>query len=215
MAKLTWLEPLLRSIMVGEHQRPNQWNPSAVSDYIIRLHASPKARAYHNLNHVKHVIQVVNELTNVYAVDIVPLTYAALFHDCIYDTQWKYAISVEAASANVWNAQARLMSVSEEMIRLVVGLILCTRTHKAYTLPQEVFIDADMAILGSSLSEYDVYRKQIREEWSHIPDDKYAAGRSNFLRETLASDRIFHTQYMFDTYEEIARMNLAYELKFI
>jgi predicted metal-dependent HD superfamily phosphohydrolase len=97
------------------------------------------------------------------------------------------------------------------------------------------FLDFDMAILGSSkegeyrathfpgvhvshnpkhtFTEYDTYKKQIREEYAHYDDTTYAQGRLKVLRLFLQIPNIFATKEFRENYELRARQNIAREIE--
>jgi len=60
---------------------------------------------------------------------------------------------------------------------------------------------------------YDMYVLQIRQEYSHIADEAYLAGRAAVLRAFLARETLFFGQEMQEAYEEQARMNIKGEIK--
>jgi 8-oxo-dGTP pyrophosphatase MutT (NUDIX family) len=74
-----------------------------------------------------------------------------------------------------------------------------------------VLFDADLAVLAADTAEYDRYAAAVREEYAHVPDDQFVAGRSAVLRRLLKR-RIFSTTVMRPR-EAAARANLLRELR--
>ena len=57
-----------------------------------------------------------------------------------------------------------------------------------------------------------VYVAAVREEYAHVPDDLFAAGRSAVLGDLLAKPHLFHTPYARASWEAAARANVEAEL---
>jgi len=89
-------------------------------------------------------------------------------------------------------------------------LILKTKTHDAGDDPDaEVFLDADLAILGANEAAYRIYAEQIRQEYAWVPESEYRTGRRQILTKFLTRPRLFH---LLTHLEEPARRNLAAEI---
>jgi predicted metal-dependent HD superfamily phosphohydrolase len=71
-----------------------------------------------------------------------------------------------------------------------------------------LFLDCDMAIVGSSPETFAAYDQAIAVEYKHVPPDAYAAGRRAFLQGLLAKPRIFLTDYFHNRLDAQARANL-------
>ena len=76
-----------------------------------------------------------------------------------------------------------------------------------------IFLDADLAILGQSDENYKLYTKQIRQEYSFFSDADYKKGRVGVLKHFLAMERIYKTEYFFNKFEKQAKLNIENELK--
>jgi len=76
----------------------------------------------------------------------------------------------------------------------------------------EIFLDLDLAVLGTSPSEYDEYAVQIRQEYIHYCWEEYAAGRRAVLNGFLAREWLYFTDHFRQRYEMQARKNLQREL---
>jgi predicted metal-dependent HD superfamily phosphohydrolase len=57
--------------------------------------------------------------------------------------------------------------------------------------------------------KFDEYERQIRSEYSWVPEDAFAKGRSAILSSILARARIYSTEFFYGKYEKSARENLA------
>ena len=75
-----------------------------------------------------------------------------------------------------------------------------------------VFLDADLKILGTEEPAYLLYTEAVRKEYAMFPDLLFNRGRKAFLKNALATLRIYRTDKFFKTYEQQARKNLQNEL---
>jgi predicted metal-dependent HD superfamily phosphohydrolase len=176
----------------------------------LQDHYTSAERHYHTLDHIQAMLNVVRELAGSDETPALPL--AVWFHDAVYDTR---ANDNEEKSA----AQARRvlpqLGVPETIVRETERLILLTKTHEpaAGDRAGQFLIDADLAILGASESEYDAYARAIRKEYAWVDEARYRTGRRAVLETFLRRPRIYRTDAMFAQREEAARRNLRREME--
>jgi predicted metal-dependent HD superfamily phosphohydrolase len=167
-------------------------------------------RYYHNLNHIYQVLRTIerfgDNLQNPIAVSL-----AAWFHDFVYDSQ---ASDNEFQSAKLAQELLTNIGVPSAMIDRIQQLILATQGHQIDISDRDkcIFLDADLAILGTDPAQYQVYQRSIRREYSWVSDSAYQVGRSQVLTNFLHRDRLYATDLLFDELESIARFNLEQEL---
>lgn len=167
-------------------------------------------RYYHNLNHIYQVLTTIerfgDKIQNPTAVSL-----AAWFHDCVYDPQ---ASDNEFQSAKLAQVLLTNVGVPLATIDRTQQLILATQGHQIDMSDRDqcIFLDADLAILGTDLAQYQAYQRSIRREYSWVSDSAYQAGRSQVLQNFLHRDRLYGTDLLFDELESIARFNLEQEL---
>ena len=77
---------------------------------------------------------------------------------------------------------------------------------------REIFLDLDLAILGTSSHEYDEYASKVRQEYCHYSSDEYRSGRKAVLKGFLARERLYFTDYFHQLYEVQARLNLERDI---
>ncbi len=167
---------------------------------IAARHAEPH-RHYHTLGHVRDVLQLVSGPAAV---------AAAWFHDIVCDPTRPDS---EDASARVAASALREVGFSVAAIDVVAQMIRATATHEPNGLPQQalLFLDADLATLGSSRERYIEYLDALRREHGFLPDDEFAARRRENIERYLTRPRIYFTELMRDRYEGQARENLSWE----
>jgi predicted metal-dependent HD superfamily phosphohydrolase len=179
-------------------------------DQLADRYAEPW-RHYHTLEHIASMIDELEKAASAVAIpNMHPLLFAAYFHDIIYDPR---AADNEERSADHADTALSLLGVPASTIAAVRAPILKTKRH--VTEPDDVagqlFLDADLAILGASASEYDRYAAQIRQEYAWVPEPAYRAGRRKVLEGFLARPQLFCTA-PFRERESVARQNLACEI---
>jgi len=166
----------------------------AVGAELLARWAEPHRR-YHTLDHLRAVLAAVDRLAHL-AADADAVRLAAWFHDAVYEGRagWDEERSAQLAEA------ARL-------VRL-------TAAHAPEPGDRDgaVLCDADLAILAAPPDGYAAYAAAVREEYRHVPDAAFAAGRAGVLSRLLAMPRLFRTPVARELWEERARANLAAEL---
>ncbi|MEJ2854977.1 MULTISPECIES: HD domain-containing protein [unclassified Saccharothrix] len=164
-------------------------------------------RAYHNADHVLAVAKDVVELAaHRTEEDRAVLTLAALAHDVVYDGR---PGEDERNSAN-W-VRERLGEAGVDP-GPVVALVLATIDHTAPDELTALLMDADLAILGADPAAYERYRRAVRAEYSHVPDDAWRTGRGQVLESLHARDPLYLTPQARARWEARAKANLAAEL---
>ena len=170
----------------------------------VREHYGELGRFYHTLDHVQNVLQTVEGVGS-YARNLNAVKLATWLHDVIYDSR---ASDNEEQSAAYAERLCEQLSIPEGT--RVAFLIRKTKTHDADgDADAQVLIDADLAILGASESDYWIYAEQIRREYSWVPEREYWSGRRRVLQSFLEKLRIFH---LLCHLEEPARCNVTAEI---
>jgi len=76
---------------------------------------------------------------------------------------------------------------------------------------ENLMIDLDLSILGSDVEEYQMYSRDMREEYCFLSDEEYNQRRVTELESYLAGE-IFATE-RFMNLEQQARSNIGVELE--
>ena len=166
----------------------------AVYRDVVTRYGEPH-RHYHTLEHIAEVLQVVDELDGGAEVE-----WAAWLHDVIYDVR---AADSEARSAGYAGEVLAQLRAPDDVIREVQRLIELSATHEVVGGDRNgaLFVEADLAILSSSLDRYDQYVRDVRREYAHVDDESWRTGRSAVLESLLRR-----------VTDERARSNVAREL---
>jgi predicted metal-dependent HD superfamily phosphohydrolase len=180
-------------------------------DLIIQAYREPH-RAYHTLNHVAQLLQLIEAYGH--EIKHIPsLQFAAFFHDVVYKPGDG---DNERNSAKIASTALSALSVPESVIADCELMTLLTRSHAdippSTTPDMLLFLDMDLSILGSSPNEYAAYCKQIRMEFKNYPELLFQQGRKKFLKSQLQRSRIYHTDLFQKRYGLQARENMLNEL---
>jgi predicted metal-dependent HD superfamily phosphohydrolase len=163
-------------------------------------------RHYHNLAHIEDCLVALARVDNLSPLDREILTAAIWWHDVVYD----------ATRADNEELSARLAEqhVRPDLRQEVGRLIRLTKTHDVQ--PDDrlgaILISIDLSILGAEPARYDAYAAAIRQEFIHVPEADYRAGRAKVLGRFAARPVIFPDAAFAARYDRQARENLAREL---
>ena len=166
-----------------------------------------KGRYYHNLGHVKELLDTVDELEAL-ATDFTTIRLAVWFHDAIYDPRAK---DNEVKSAQYARKTLQALGLSPEVVDRVSDLILATITHQAPDgdINTQILLDADLAPLGSPETVFKQQSLALRKEFAWLSEEEFQANRARLLTGFLERERIYQTDQLFKSLESQARHNLA------
>lgn len=213
-ADLVFLQDEWRSLLNRHRVRPEK-----ASDLFSSLTASysGRDRFYHNLHHVAEVLRLIHSLKDrLQNYDAV--SFAAWFHDAIYDTKRN---DNEEQSAALAAQTLSIVAVPPETISIVRNLILATKKHEVDTFAlnagalydASLLLDCDLSILGAPNNIYRQYCEAIRQEYSWVPDLDFKRGRKKVLQTFMARVSIYFTAEMRDRFEAQARRNVDGEIQ--
>lgn len=176
-----------------------------VLDNLIQQYSSPH-RFYHNCDHLVHVLELLHQSS----MDEPAAYWATFYHDYIYVAGDR---NNEPESGKIAAIQMAALGIESSVIEKTVYLIEATAQHKTKSAEwMNVFLDADMAILGVVHERYNSYRENVRREFAAIPEFLYKQGRKKFLQKCLEENRLFKTEWFFNRFEDQARKNIQWEL---
>ncbi|XID75656.1 metal-dependent hydrolase [Alkanindiges sp. WGS2144] len=171
-------------------------------------HYSQPGRAYHNLQHLTECIRHFEQVQHL-CVQPTEVEIALWFHDAVYDS---HAIDNEQKSA-AWAVDFLQQAQAEaSKIQRVCDLIMATRQHQGVDIDQQLMVDIDLSILGSSPMRFDEYMQQIRREYSFVATEVFRQKRMEVLQQFYQRQRIYNTDYFYQHYEQAARNNIQHAL---
>jgi predicted metal-dependent HD superfamily phosphohydrolase len=166
-------------------------------------------RRYHGLAHLAAVLGLVAQL-DAAAADPAAVRLAAWYHDAVYEPT-----SQENETVSALRARAGLRGlVPDERIEEVERLVLVTAGHdpEPGDANGAVLCDADLAVLAGPPDAYAAYASAVREEYGHLTDEVFTAGRIAVLEQLLALPALYRLPAVADEWTPRARANLGAEL---
>ncbi len=169
-------------------------------------------RRYHDLAHLAAVLGIVDELAGA-ATDPAAVRLAAWYHDVAYDPQRSDNEEVSAARARI----GLLGLVDEATVAEVERLVLLTAGHDPAPGDANgaVLCDADLAVLAGPPEAYAAYASAVREEYAHLSDAEFTAGRTAVLEQLLALPALYRLPQVAGQLTARARANLTAELSLL
>ncbi|MBL3654504.1 HD domain-containing protein [Fulvivirga sediminis] len=174
----------------------------------IEVGYSSPFRHYHNLNHLKYMLNKMTEYCG-HLNDTGPIIFSIFYHDMVYDVK---SSCNEEESASFAKNRLKEMKVPEAIIKKCEHQIISTNKHQLDDDSDTNFlIDFDLAILGKTPHKYKEYTQQIRKEYIIYPDAVYNSGRKKVIEHFLDMKNIFKTSEFQLTFEKQAKKNLKAE----
>lgn len=191
--------------------------PPAHEAAIRAAYATPP-RAYHNFRHVEEVLRHYAAVAAGPGwAQPVEVRLAVLYHDAIYEAG-RCDNEAHSAELAIEHIALWIPAAGIDVVR-VAALINLTARH-GQLAPGDFdgdgasadtmhFLDCDMAILGAGPDAFDAYDRGIAAEYrGHIPAWVFKLKRRRFLKELLARERIFLSEFFHDRFDMQARRNL-------
>lgn len=161
-------------------------------------------RHYHNFNHLHFLRNALSKFIN---IDLKKDLLIA-FHDIVYTAGAKNNEELSMLVFKHYFENECLGISNEEAVFIFNGIETSKFHSKSYCHEVNLFLDADMCILGSPEHDYDLYSGNIRKEYSFFSDDEYKVGRVKFLN---SFDRYITDEFN-DSYLSQTKSNIAREL---
>lgn len=183
--------------------------PPELLDELRRRHAEP-GRHYHGWAHVEALLRWFDEVRpRLGCPDAV--RWAVLFHDAVYDPTRG---DNEERSAELLEEKAGLLDPAT--LARAARLVRATARHAVpdgldadEAADMALFLDMDLSVLGAPAAAFDRYEEGVREEYAHVPEPAFRAGRRRILEGFLARPSLFLSDWGRERFEAAARANLA------
>ncbi len=169
-------------------------------------------RQYHVWAHVEAMLRhlAAAQADGVALADPDAAVGFVLWHDAVYDPQAGGGRN-ERLSAELCRAEMDGLADAVSVDR-AVRAIEATISHR---LPDgdcpdsAILLDIDLSILGANATGFDGYDAAIRREYAHVAEGDYRTGRAAILRQFLARETLYLTDWARQRWEGRARINLA------
>ncbi len=161
-------------------------------------------RCYHTAHHVNHCLAIFDQVSrlteNPDAVEM-----AIWFHDVVYETD---AEDNELRSAQMFLHAAK-GQLETDFSQIVANLIMDT-LHQERPLSEDGrwLVDIDLSSFGLPWEAFHRDCGDVRQEYSHMCDDEYYAGKIRFLTSLMKRPRFFYTDYFHKRFDKTARENI-------
>jgi predicted metal-dependent HD superfamily phosphohydrolase len=177
---------------------------------LVAVYTAPD-RHYHDLRHVETLLGLADacagEIADRDAVDA-----AIWFHDAVYDTrrgdneERSAALAAERLTGTTDNDRVARIAA---MIRATAGHAMPDCADAAAAHDCALFLDMDLAILGSREADFDAFDAAVRREYDWVTDEQWSLGRRAVLAGLLARATIYATARFRASHDKAARRNLA------
>jgi predicted metal-dependent HD superfamily phosphohydrolase len=167
-------------------------------------------RRYHGCTHLLSVLEALDLLTDPGDPPRTVLL-AAWFHDAVYRGA---PGQDEEESARLAEDRLVAAGLPEAEAAEVARLVRLTSDHRPEPGDDDgaLLCDADLSVLGGEPEEYARYVADVRQDYAHIGDADFAAGRAAVVRHLLELDPLFHTGRARELWLDAAHRNLKGEL---
>jgi predicted metal-dependent HD superfamily phosphohydrolase len=167
-------------------------------------------RRYHGCTHLLAVLEALDLLADP-ADPPRTVLLAAWFHDAVYRG---IAGQDEEESARLAEERLADAGLPASDVEEVARLVRLTSDHRPESGDDDgaLLCDADLSVLGGEPEPYARYVAAVREDYAHIGDADFAAGRAAVVRHLLELDPLFHSDRARELWLDAARRNLQGEL---
>lgn len=193
----------------------NRWNEALPGHDALFLDLldrwGEEHRTYHGRTHLLAVLEALDLLTHPASPPRTVLL-AAWFHDAVYRG---IAGQDEEESARLAEDRLRHAGLPAADVDEVARLVRLTEEHRPEPGDDAgaLLSDADLSVLGSEPEAYGRYLAAVRQDFAHIGDADFAAGRAAVVRQLLQLEPLFHTSRARGLWLDAARRNLHGELR--
>ena len=168
-------------------------------------------RRYHTRAHIEACLAELAGVPDLSEHERRLLTWALWWHDAIYDPTRS---DNEEQSAELARRDLPGLGASQADVEEVARLILLTKGHTV--APDDrlgaLLVSIDLSVLGGDPEVYERYAQGVREEYRHVPDDAFQAGRKAVMRRFLEAPVLFPDPSFRARLEAKARENIAGEI---
>lgn len=193
----------------------------AEGSLLLRGWSEPRRR-YHTTEHLTEVLAALDEIEAAEALDPDEGLLARTigwYHDLAYDPRAAPG-SNEHRSATLARDHLHRLGVEDPVVEAVEVGVLMTLDHEAacsaedrHRAALDAVHDADLWILSAPEPRYARYREQVREEYAHVPEEAFRAGRLAVMAPFAERERLYRTEHAHTRWTAAARANLSREIE--
>lgn len=96
----------------------------------------------------------------------------------------------------------------------IARLVLLTKGHSVADGDRlgALMVSIDLSVLGGDPAAYDAYAAGVRQEYAHVPEPVFRAGRARVMRHFLEAPVLYAEPAFRARLEDKARANIAREI---
>ncbi len=171
---------------------------------------SGKSRHYHTLTHLEEMVVLFDS----YHMELQfpnEVLYSIFYHDYVYKVTRKDNEQKSAEKAvSILPTECKL---DKDM---VFSMICATQLHQHNQVDDiNWLIDFDLKVLSKDWDDYQLYAKQIRNEYRLYPNFMYKPGRKKVLEHFLTTEFVYQTDEFRRKFEKSARRNIQDEIELL
>ena len=183
---------------------------SKVKPYYNEAH-----RFYHNWDHIVYGFLLFDKIPD-FNLDLTS-ELAWIFHDVIYlpfnlgqnnPNHTNEKLSAQFLEFFLTCNYPDFYKKYPHAIQEAQKIILGTEQHIPYDERSSIIFDVDMSYLGYQFEDYQKIRQLVRKEYQFVSDEVFNKGTLHFIETLLKQEKIYFSEYGFQTWEKKARENL-------
>ena len=187
-----------------------QGSSPCLIDEILEAYGE-NGRYYHTKEHLRHMFEVYDRF---FANPSITHELTFWYHDFYYDPTRQDNEDRSAALAQKRVEQD--LQIPTGVGLKVQNLILFSHyTRPPVTRDEMVLHDVDLAIFGESIDLFGKYERDIRQEYSFVPDLDYKKGRADILRRFIRDPFYFTPEMCYSSYEDLAKRNIRRSIELL
>lgn len=168
-------------------------------------------RRYHSRAHIEACLAELAAVPDLTGEERRLLAWAIWWHDAVYDPT---RADNEEQSAEMARRDLPSLGAAESEIAEVERLILLTKGHAVPAGDRlgALLVSIDLSVLGGEPAAYDAYARGVRQEYGHVPEPAFRAGRKAVMQRFLEAPVLFPDPAFRARLEDRARTNIAREI---
>jgi predicted metal-dependent HD superfamily phosphohydrolase len=167
----------------------------------VVAHYLSAPRAYHTLQHIAECLAWL-DLARDRSEEPTEVELAIWLHDVIYDPtandseqrSAQFALKRLGEAGVQRNVASRVAWLIEGTAHLKAAAGSDDATPSGSRRDMALLRDIDLAILGALPERFNEYDRQVRVEYSHVPDEVYIAARRRVIEMFLSKEDLFETE---------------------
>ncbi len=198
-------------------ERWNSWNERRGQfQSLAGVYAKP-SRRYHTLQHIAEGLADLQQVREIIENPLA-LTLAWIYHDGVYNT---LRHDNEEQSAVLLERDCAVLHFPDSFIKYAKDLVLLTEHFRSpplsLSIDQQIMLDTDLAILGSSPTRFRQYCDDIQREYHWVVEqfgvELYCQRRIKVLESFVERSSLYHTPFFQEKYQLQAKENLQREIE--